>query len=116
VDGPTDTARVDAILQAASNTIDSYIARRYQTPLSPVPAVITDNCCKLARYALASGGQSTPSDQMRDDRKDAMRWLESVAAGNAALLDANPISPSSSFAQTSDRPALFQPRRQGGLY
>src|SRR5690349_14046360 len=82
VDGPTDTARVDGILSAASAAIDSYIGRRYQTPLSPVPEVIVDACCKLARYDLANGGQSQPSDQMRDARKDAIRWLESVAAGN----------------------------------
>jgi len=116
VDGPTDTARVDGILAAASATIDSYIARRYVTPVSPVPLVLVDCCCKLARYDLAQGGQSAPSDQMRAAQKDAMRWLESVAAGSAALLDADPISLSGATAQASDRPALFQPRGQEGLY
>lgn len=116
VDGPTDMARVQTILDAASATIDSYLARRYATPLSPVPPVIVDACCKLARYDLANGGQSTPSEQMRTARTETIRWLESIAAGSAALLDANPIATSSSFAQATDRPALFQPRGRGGLH
>ncbi len=116
VDGPVDMPRVEGILASASDTIDSYLARRYATPLSPVPVVIVDACCKLARYDLANGGQSTPSEQMRDGRRDAIKWLESVAAGTTALLDANPVATSSSFAHSTDRPALFEPRGRGGLY
>lgn len=116
VDGPIDQARVNTLLSAASTTIDSYIGRRYQTPLNPVPEVIVDTCCKLARYDLANGGQTMPSDQMRDGRKDAIRWLESVAAGNATLPDAAEVAAASSYAQTSDRLPLFVPRDRAGLY
>lgn len=116
VDGPIDHDRVNTILSGASTTIDSYIGRRYQTPLSPVPDVIVDTCCKLARYDLANGGQSMPSEQMRDGRRDAIKWLESIADGRATLPDAAVIAAASSFAQASDRPALFQPRGRAGLY
>lgn len=116
VDGPVDVPRVETILNAASATIDSYLARRYATPLSPVPPEIVEACCKMARYDLASTGQGTPSDQMRDARREAIKWLESVAAGTAALPDANPVAAASSFAKTADRPALFEPRDRAGLY
>ena len=115
VDGPVNTTRVATLLNAATAVVDSYLGRRYQTPLSPVPDVVVDATCALARYALASGGQSTPSDQMRDGRRDAMAWLKSIAEGTATLPDADPIASASSFAQTQDRPGLYDPRLGRGL-
>ena len=114
--GEGNRAKVALALADATVQIDSYIARRYVTPLSPVPPVVVAHCCALARYALAQGEGRAPTEQMRDAHKDSLAWLASVAKGDAALPDVDPISASSSFAKAQDRPPMVVPRDRDGLY
>ena len=83
-DGVTDQVSgvyiADTALQGASDEIDSYLSNRYQMPLPTVSPVLRDKCCDIAMYRMAVSG-----DVMTDDRrsryKDALKWLEGVAAG-----------------------------------
>lgn len=112
LDGGGDRARVALALSDATALIDSYIRRRYTTPLAPVPPEIVAACCAIARHGLAQGEGRVPTDQMTEARKEALRWLESLAAGDAALPSAEQLAPASTFARTSDRPPLLS---GGGL-
>ena len=116
LDGGPDLGRVNLALADATAQIESHIRRRYRTPLDPVPPEIQACCCALARYKLAHGEGRAPTDQMRDEYKDQLAWLASLAAGNAALPGNDTIAPAASFARVADRPALYQPPRAGGLY
>lgn len=109
LDGMVDQARVILALDSASALIDSYLRRRYATPLSPVPPEIKDTCCTLARYELARGEQKTPSEQMREEHKATLTWLRMIADGtvflDAALAGAT--APAVAGARVSDRARDF---------
>ncbi len=72
-------------LADASAMIDGYLASRYALPLTTIPALLEPLCCDIARYRLATGGDRTPTDEMRDRHQDALTWLEKVAAGKIGL-------------------------------
>jgi phage gp36-like protein len=80
-----DEAVLDAALADASATIDAYLATRYAVPVSPVPAVLTQAACAIARYRLrgASAGEA-----IRRDHDDALALLRDLAAGTALLAGA----------------------------
>jgi phage gp36-like protein len=75
-----DQTRALLSLTSASSEIDSYLRRRYAVPLTTPDPTVVDACCKLARYDLANGPNTTPSDAMRAGRKDAF------AAGGPGLV------------------------------
>lgn len=111
LDQAVDYARVNLALDSATALIDSYVRRRYATPLSPVPQEIRDACCTLARYDLARGEQKTPSEQMMAERKETLAWLALIADGKA-FLDAAlaaATAPGIAGARVSDRPRDFAP-------
>lgn len=74
--------KIDAALDDASQTIDSYLAGGYSLPLSAVPPVLVRHCCYLARYFLE---ENRATDQARKDYEDTLRFLEKVAAGSIRL-------------------------------
>ena len=97
-----DQDRINVALGDASAVIDSYLRRRYQTPLATVPQEVLRACCILARYDLAHGDGRAPSDQMVSARKETTAWLEGVRDGRILLADATPAG-EQSFAQVAVR-------------
>ncbi len=89
-------ARVAATIADAEQIVDGYIGARYALPLSPVPPICKSWVRALVRYAL---NQSRISDERTDpiarDRRDAIRVLESVAAGKFSLGASDPVVNSS---------------------
>lgn len=83
--GTVDTATVNAALGRASAKIDGYVGARHHVPLSPVPEIITGLCADLAAYDLYSRSQAGTPDDRRERNKDAIRFLEQVAAGKISL-------------------------------
>ncbi len=74
----------DTILRAledASAKIDTYVAARYPTPLTPVPRVIEAAAIALAREALDRNGR----DQVLKEADRVRAWLRDVAKGVAIL-------------------------------
>lgn len=97
-----DEVRVQAALDDASAVIDAYAARRYATPLSPVPQIVTRLCCALARFELAQAGGVTASDAVVAAQKAAVQFLERVRDGVALFPDAQPAG-QQGFAAMQDR-------------
>lgn len=79
------TSVVDAALAGATDEIDSYLSNRYQMPLQEVPTVLRDKCVDLAMYRLAGAVPGQQTDDRRARYKDAITWLQSVAAGKVDL-------------------------------
>ncbi len=74
--------QVDRALSDAGATIDSYLAARYPLPLSQVPPVLNRYACDLSRYFLHD---RNPLEEVTNRYKDAIRYLEKVAAGSISL-------------------------------
>jgi phage gp36-like protein len=99
--GVVDTTRAAAAIADASAEIDSYLRRRYQTPVVPTTPELLRACCALTRHELAHGAGREPSTQMRDQRASVLKWLERVRDGEVFLDGAVP-SGTESAAQVRD--------------
>jgi len=74
-----DEVKVNTALSDASDIINGYIRGRYHVPVAVPPDSIIRATCALARYDLAQGEATTPSDEMTAARKDTITWLENIA-------------------------------------
>jgi len=80
--GSIDQGVVGQALADAAALIDGYLDVRYALPLSPVPSALRRQAAVIAYYLLHV--EHVP-DKVATDHKDAVRWLEQVAAGRIAL-------------------------------
>ena len=97
-------ANAELALIEASAKMDSYIRKRYRTPMDVAPPEIAHFCCDIARYDLSTGEQKTPSEETRTRFKDAMDWLRDIANGKVTLeLDEVSTGTPESGAMVSDR-------------
>lgn len=94
-EGVIDDAVLDAALIDASATIDGYIMRRYELPLSGVPLVVKGHCMTIAWYRLHRG---VHTEETRADYNDALGFLRELSTG-MALLDVGGTEPASANAQ-----------------
>lgn len=103
-----DAAKIEVALSDASALIDGYLRGRYRVPVAEPRKDLIRATCVLARYDLAKGERTEPTEQMRLDRKEVIAWLEGISKG-VILIDA----PSAGdFGKTngprfSSRPAVF---------
>ncbi len=74
-----DEAKVNTALSDAGDIVDGYIRGRYHVPVAVPPDSIVRATCVLARYDLAQGEHTSPSDEMASARKDTITWLENIA-------------------------------------
>lgn len=83
-DTPATGAIVDAVLDralaGASAEIDGYLTRYAGTTL--VLPILTRYCCDMARYRLY---RDAAPEEVRLRYRDAVRFLEQVAAGKISL-------------------------------
>ena len=77
-----DAAVVAKALADAGAMIDGYLGGRYTLPLATVPPVLTGYAGDIARYRLY--GDAAP-DRVEKAYRDAIRFLEMVAAGKISL-------------------------------
>jgi phage gp36-like protein len=114
--GDVVAAPVQAALNDASATADSYLRKRYQTPLDIAPVEITRTVCSIARVYLLSGGGRQASEQALHDQKEAVSWLERIARG-LVLLDLQEVAQGDeSFAVMEDRRDVFSGRNDGNSF
>ena len=113
-DGNIDDAALDAALAQATAEIDGYLGGRYPLPLARTPAVLTGYACDIARYRLCSSGALT-TDDIRDRYRDAVRFLEHVAAGRVTLggMPGGSVATPARTVQFQGAPTVFG--RNGGL-
>jgi phage gp36-like protein len=83
-DGVADDAKINRALETASDLIDGYISGRYALPLTKPSGVLRDCCVSIAVYRMASG-PGLLADDMLERFKQAVKFLEHVAAGKANL-------------------------------
>ena len=106
------TEVADVALTSASALMDSYIGRRYLTPMDLPPPIVTDICCDIARFRLSTGDQKTTSEEVRQRHKDAMAWLNDVSLGKVVLELSEVQTGDESYAMASTREGA--PFGQGG--
>jgi phage gp36-like protein len=105
-----DETKVNTALADAGALIDGYIRGRYFVPIAAPPPEIIRATCILARYDLAQGEQTDPSEEMSKSRKDVISWLENIAKElvNLDVPAAAPAGPAvNSGPRMSDRPRIF---------
>lgn len=84
---PASTIDADVVTAAISDAealADSYLAKRYQLPLDPVPGVLTKTIADIARYFL-HGRRTDKDDPVTRDYGQALAWLKDVARGLVEL-------------------------------
>lgn len=87
--GSVNDTRVDAAIEDAEGEADGYLAVRYTTPLSPVPAIIKKFAVDIAVYNLFARRDVVP--EMREKRYDnAIKFLSNVSKGVVLLGDDAP--------------------------
>lgn len=83
--GPVDTVRVQRACNDAGDMVDGYLRPRHTLPLSAVPTILVKLSAAIARFELHLGGDRQPTDQVRQDRDQAIAFLKDVAGGKADL-------------------------------
>lgn len=98
-----DAAAAQLALDDATAEIESYLRKRYATPVAaPVPQELVRACALIARYNLSFGEQKQPSEQTTRQREQIVAWLRDISAGKV-LLDLATAPSDYSFAQAADR-------------
>lgn len=82
-----DAAVVAECIAQADAEIDSYLAVRYQVPLSPVPDRVRALSVAMAIYYLFSR-RSLDDPTRRQNYEDAVAFLKSVGVGKAEIVGA----------------------------
>ena len=95
-------AKVNRVLQDAEQTINSYLAGRYQLPLSNAPEVLERIAGQLARYFLYD---DNATEQIETLYKDSIKFLEGVSTGRVQLgvtNNGNTATPAATAEMVSD--------------
>ena len=89
--GKPDELALEACLDAingaiaiADSLVDSYLGKRYTLPLSVVPVSLRKRTLDLARFELHD---QRATEEVRNRRNDAVKWLEQLADGKTTLGD-----------------------------
>lgn len=85
IDSDLDSEVVKRALQDATDEIDTYLANRYELPLSIIPGVLVRCCCDIAMYRLSPTGNAL-TDEKRVRYEDTLKLLEKLASGKAQLV------------------------------
>ncbi|MBD8554915.1 DUF1320 domain-containing protein [Rhizobium sp. CFBP 8762] len=105
-----DDDKVNLALADASSLIDGYVRGRYLVPIATPPAEIVRAACILARYDLAQGEHTDPSEEMAKGRKDVITWLEQIAREiihlDLPIASTHGTGQASSGPRGSDRPRI----------
>ncbi len=86
-DEGTGSVNLDRVLRAISDAdeeINSYVGCRHTVPLDPVPSIIRKISVDIALLNLYGRREKVP-DARADRYKSAVKFLEQVSRGNAAL-------------------------------
>lgn len=111
-DGTADPGVLDRALADASAEIDTYVAAKYDLPLSETPEVLTRLAVDIAVYRLAvTAGKRIEEYRVRYE--DAVALLKRIADGKASLGLASPGAPSRAWTQS--RPRRFSRETMAGV-
>ena len=108
--------KVTTAIADATAEIDSYLRRRYATPVVPATPELLRACCALTRHELAHGAGREPTAQMRDQRASVLKWLERVRDGEVFLDGAVPTGEESQAQMQDAGSAVFGNASQPGCF
>ena len=111
-DGTADSGAIERALEDASAEIDTYLAAKYDLPLSETPAMLVRLAADIAVYRLAVSADRR-IDEHRVRYEDAVKLLVRIRKGEASLGLASPGAPSRAF--VSSRPRRFSRETFSGL-
>lgn len=103
--GLVDEAVLNLALAKTDAEIDGYLVGRYALPLATVPANLVLFACDMARYRLY---KDAAPEEVRNRYRDAVRYLEKVAAGQIGL---GPDATGASQAPAGGAPSYSAPVR-----
>ena len=75
---------VDEALVSATGEIDPYLMGMYTLPLNPVPVIVRDFTCDIARFRLCGAGV-TVTEEIRKRYEDAIKFFTKVSKGEIKL-------------------------------
>ncbi|RJP59040.1 MAG: DUF1320 domain-containing protein [Deltaproteobacteria bacterium] len=101
-EGEVDDDKVTAAIADADATIDAYCQGVYTIPLSPVPLKITQISADIALYNLYSRSDLEMPEVRKERNKEAIRFLEKVAAGSISLGASTPAPADTSNSASID--------------
>ncbi len=110
--GP-DAGKIERALADASDMVDTHLRERYAVPLAaPVSPMIVRGTADIARFMLASEGNATVSDRVKDAHDRTLRWLRGIAENKLSLDGLK----TATGATTTDRSRVVTARvRHGGF-
>lgn len=85
-----DTQTLTQTIADADSLIDSYVGSKYQTPLSPVPQIITYIACDITRFML---WDDNAPEEVRARYNDAIARLKDIAKGMMKLPSTTVVAP-----------------------
>lgn len=100
--GEVDAGKVAAAIADADATVDAYCQGGYTVPLSPVPAKITQISVDIALYNLYSQSDLEMPEVRKDRNREAIRFLEKVAARTISLGAGTPVPADTSNSASVD--------------
>lgn len=78
--------RIEQASTEADALIDGYLGKRYTLPLAAPPGILTTWARAIVRYKLHGDRMSTETnDPIVRDYRDALKFLEQIAAGKFSL-------------------------------
>lgn len=83
-DGVYDTGVIDTQLTSASREIDTYLAVRYDLPLSETAEVLKIKCLDIAMYTMSIASSSLTKAK-KERYEAAIEWLDKLSAGKVTL-------------------------------
>lgn len=83
--GEVDEEKLSAAVDEAAGEIDSYLAGRYELPLSTTPAILSKFNKDIAVYNLYGRYKSSIPDTWKNRYDTAVRFLTKVAEGRITL-------------------------------
>lgn len=78
-----DPQAVQTAINDAVDVVNGYLAAAQAMPLPMVPASVKRVAAVMVRYYLY---KDKPTEQVRTDYEDAIRWLEQVSSGKIKLI------------------------------
>lgn len=78
--------KINGILKAATDMINSYAVKKYKVPFDPTPGTIKDAAIIIARYKLYAT-RSSATKQMRQDFEDQKEFLIKLSENKVGILE-----------------------------
>lgn len=78
--------KLDRLIQAATDIINSYAVKKFKVPFPTVPGTIRECCAVITKYKLY-GNRGAVSKQLRQDYEDQIDFLKKLSENKVGILE-----------------------------